>query len=722
MKKRGFAALLALVLTLTLLPTWAFASADSFSDVENADVARNVEVLQLMGVVSGDGNGLFRPYSRLTRAEFCKMAVEFSGEGSNAFAYRSRTIFPDVRTSHWAVGYINYATTPPAEKKPALMHGFPDGTFLPNKEISFAEAVTVLMRVLGYSDADVGGAWPQGYLDLASAKKLTKGLSLSSDTAITRAQAAQMFVNALSVEKAGKSGTGETIYTLGKKETTLLSVDLAKGTMRTADGENTTMANPMEVTALRGLRGYVVSNANGKVLTFLPTSDLSGSSGTVAASDAAVIVASDGSTAGFDALTGGKTNYAIYRNGSRVNSRSLKKYDVATYSAGNNAILVCDTRVQVYYESCTPSPSEPTTIEALGGTKFSVLSTARQSLSEFKPGAEMVLLLTADGQIASAVKPGTPGTVANAIAYVNKQGKAMLFCGAGFVDLNSTSTSYAGQVVTVGQTKAGNVIYTSATNQVAGALDLTTNTVGTFKLASNVLVLQDGVLTSLSSLGVSRLEADRILYARRNNEGEVDLVVLGAAKSNMLYGRATVESSTESTWVWRDGYGTKEEKNPGINGEYSTAGGYHSSTIWIWYDGHGDSAPKTEESGYYSEGSYKIIVDRGPTLGKTAKITYPPNYHATTGDFVVVELRSINAEDAVSVKQMQKSTAVARASWVGKEIATADGVTYSIPKDIPCWNADSKTWFKDLDEALEYGGIMYFYIADDAVRVIEFRG
>lgn len=688
MKKRAFAAILALVMAFSLLPTWALALDDSFADVTDANVARNVEVLQLMGVISGDGNGLFRPYSSLTRAEFCKMAVELQGNGALASSYRSRTVFPDVRASHWAAGYINFATKPADEKSQGLMHGFPDGMFLPDQEISFAEAVTVLMRVLGYTDADSGGAWPQGYLDLASGKKLTAGLSLDSGAAITRAQAAKLFVNVLSVEKAGKSGSGDTLYTLGKKETTLLSVDLSKGTMRTADGENTLMVHPKAISALRGLRGYLVTNASGKALTFLPTNDLSNNVGETvangASSDAAVVVAADGSTAGFDALAGGKTNYKIYRNGTRVNSSALKKYDVATYSAGSNAILVCDTRVQVYYESCTPSPNAPVEISALKGTKFNVLSTARQGLSEFKPGAQMVLLLTSDGQLAGAVKPGTPGAMANAIGYVNKEGKVQMFCGADFVTINTTDTAKAGQVVSIGQAKSENVILTQQANQVNGALDLSTNSVGTTKLADNVLVLQDGVLTSLASLGVSRLEANRIAYARRNSSGEIDLVVLGVAKGNTIYGRLIVNT----TPVWD----SVDEK--------------YVDTYTLSID----------------DGSGKASGPYGFVNNSSATRPISNSFDASTGDFVTLQLSEGEEKTVVKVEKMKKSTAVSRASWVGKDVATANGVTYSIPSDIPCWNADSKTWFKDLDTALDYGGTMYFYIADDAVRVIEFHG
>lgn len=88
----------------------------------------------------------------------------------------------------------------------------------------------------------------------------------------------------------------------------------------------------------------------------------------------------------------------IYKNGVKISASDLRKNDVAIYSDG--AIRVCDTRVSVFYEACEPTPSAPTSITVLGGTKFAVLPTAMDSVAKFKPGQTMTLLLTADGQVA----------------------------------------------------------------------------------------------------------------------------------------------------------------------------------------------------------------------------------------------------------------------------------------------------------------------------------
>jgi hypothetical protein len=171
--------LIALVLTAAILAALtgsAAALSSGFPDVRDSELAGDIAVLQMMGVISGDENGNFSPDGTLTRAQFCKMAVVAMGKGDQAALYQNRTIFPDVRAGHWARGYINYSVT--GENK--LIIGNSDGTFRPDSPITVAQAVTILLRMLGYSDTDAGMLWPDGYLALAADKKLTDGINMSA--------------------------------------------------------------------------------------------------------------------------------------------------------------------------------------------------------------------------------------------------------------------------------------------------------------------------------------------------------------------------------------------------------------------------------------------------------------------------------------------------------------------------------------------------------------
>lgn len=292
MRKRLCAAVLAMVMTLGILtiPSGA-ADTTRFSDVSDRSTALAVETLRLMGVLDGYSDGTFRPNQQLTRAQFCKMAVYALGAENELGLYNTITVFPDVKPSHWAAGYINMAA-----KGKEIIAGYPDGRFYPDRTVTVGQAVTILLRLLGYKDDKIGGVWPDSYMAMASVAGLTEGMTVSGSAPLTRAQAARLFVNLLQADSAGEGGVE---YTLSE-ETELLSVDGSTGQMKTTK-ETYTMAHPVASTSLVGAKGYVVS-MNGKALTFLPLT--SGNAGTASS---AIVVYEDGSAAGFGALAGNNT-------------------------------------------------------------------------------------------------------------------------------------------------------------------------------------------------------------------------------------------------------------------------------------------------------------------------------------------------------------------------------------------------------------------------------
>ena len=60
-----------------------------------------------------------------------------------------------MKPSHWASAYINMAA------RKGIISGFADGKFKPGQTVTAGQAVTILMRGLGYKDEDMGGVWPR---------------------------------------------------------------------------------------------------------------------------------------------------------------------------------------------------------------------------------------------------------------------------------------------------------------------------------------------------------------------------------------------------------------------------------------------------------------------------------------------------------------------------------------------------------------------------------
>ena len=684
MKKRVFSLLLALVLTLSAAAIPASA-AGSFSDVSDKKTAQNVEILKLLGVIEGNGAGQFNPSGLLTRAEFCKMVVVLMGKGSDAMRYKTVTIFPDVRATHWAAGYINLAVR---QSEPKLLAGLPDGTFQPDSYITYGQAVTILMRVLGFADKDSGGIWPDGYINLAKSTGVSAGVNLTGSANITRAQAAQLFVNVLSTGKDGKGYTPAGC-TKGDKEVTLVSMN---GDKLRISGEKDpkTLVRPSSSSALNGLKGYLLTNSDGKVVTFVPkTSSTTGA----AVSNAAVILPADKSTSGISALTDGRTDYTVYRNGVLSSVSALRKNDVVTYDAVSNTVYVCDTRVTVYYESCEPSPSAPVSIKVLGGTSFDVLPTAQQSLSKFKPGKTMTILLTSDGTVAGAVENDYSAR-GNAIGIVSGS-KVQMLCGSTTIDLSLTGmtvdSKLDGKLVSISSSSKTSVGLYAKTGGVSGDLNVREGTLGSKKLASGVMLFDDGVLKNLSDLTDVSVPQSRISYARTNANGEIDLIALSST-SGELYGRVSVYTETK----------------PGYS----------------YQDTNADGTPKVDSSGnpvmitVPAETTTKISVDvNGTTYGP-----YTSGYGVRSGDFVAFKENS-GKTGFSQMLTLDKLGEVSASAWIGKTAVNYGGRTYTVPSDVLCWNRDGGSWLDGgAEAAIAYGGTMNLYVRDGVVRVIEVRG
>lgn len=750
--KRILSLLLSAVLTVSLLalPAQAAAPANRFHDLGDNTAAMSVESLRLLGVMDGFADGSFRPYAQLTRAQFCKMVVCALNAEDELGLYRTVTIYPDVKPSHWAAGYINMA----AKGKNAIS-GYSDGKFYPDRTVTLGQAATILLRVLGYKDENVGGVWPDSYLSFAASIGLTDGIDTDNgNLPLTRSDAATLFNNLLQADVQGEKGSSAFLTAAGL--TTVPDMVLVSSNAKGPDGEETAMlfsngelyqmaGDKVSNGTLNGYKGTLVLEGK-RVRTFIPDArgvsrnvvaskieefqitDRSGSKYSVSAAtkvyyqgkettwsevrawlnpgasltlylgsagnveyvfvggggtaSEAIVVYERGSTKGFDSLAGNMGGYQIYKNGSKANAKDMRPYDVATYSSSTNTIRVCDTRLTGYYESCTPSPTEPTSIRVLGND-FPVLTSARATLAKFRPGDQITLLLTEDNQVAGAVKPGTSGAAANAIGVVESISgtsvKVQLLCGLtieGTVDLGSMGNQKLEEIRTEDlQNVANRMVRVSSTGKntiglvrlgggVSGALDLEKRKLGSSNLAETVGVYRytaKGLETlSLNDLGAGPISAGEISYAHVNWAGQVDVIVLGGVNNGgVFYGRVSITA------------GSREDS-------------YRISIV----------SPEGTKGPYYS------------------------NYDVTHGTYVAA-VESSTGMGFSSLKPLTAMKDVPNTAWSGRSAVTIDGRSYSVPTNVMCYNKDIASWVT-LEEAHAYTGKCDMYASDDGViRAIE---
>ena len=114
-----------------------WSQSNAYSDVKTGDWFNNaVSTLSNAGIIAGYEDGSFRPNGYITRAEFATIAARFFD-----VTYNGKDLFPDI-SGHWAKDYINQA----ANK--GFVNGYEDGTFKPDRNITRAEAVTLVNRTL----------------------------------------------------------------------------------------------------------------------------------------------------------------------------------------------------------------------------------------------------------------------------------------------------------------------------------------------------------------------------------------------------------------------------------------------------------------------------------------------------------------------------------------------------------------------------------------------
>lgn len=166
-----------------------------YTDMADQKVEWQAAVYRLtaLGVLEGNTGvgGDFRPGEYLTRAELAKIAVYLTNNVDKVEYYAAQApAYTDVVDGAWYEGYVN------ACKDLGLMKGIGYGQFNPAGTVTFQETATVVLRALGYTDA-LKGDWPQDYSRKAGEVGLIDYVEYVGPKAITRAELASIFNEAL---------------------------------------------------------------------------------------------------------------------------------------------------------------------------------------------------------------------------------------------------------------------------------------------------------------------------------------------------------------------------------------------------------------------------------------------------------------------------------------------------------------------------------------------
>ena len=159
--KRTISLILTAFMLAALMPMSIMAA--SFKDVQNSDYYYSAAAkLSEDGILQGYPDGTFGAARAITRAEMaaivCRM-IEADIDTQNL-----KSVFTDVADNHWAIGYISKAS----EKK--IINGDGDGTFRPEDDVKYEEALKMVVCALGLVDDDIEVDpvdWSAAYLKIA---------------------------------------------------------------------------------------------------------------------------------------------------------------------------------------------------------------------------------------------------------------------------------------------------------------------------------------------------------------------------------------------------------------------------------------------------------------------------------------------------------------------------------------------------------------------------
>lgn len=201
---KNFKKVLALVLAIATLLSFATVASAKTADFADAKDVKNVEavdVLSYIKVLEGyPADNTFKPAKNITREEAAKIIAIFANKSTDISSlYTSANPFADMK-GRWGESYVAYGY------RAGIIAGKNATSFVPKANVKGTEFLKMVLVVLGYDqnkEGLVGSSWAVNTLELAKAKKLLAGLGKDFDAnaALTRDQAAQIMLNALKAEK-----------------------------------------------------------------------------------------------------------------------------------------------------------------------------------------------------------------------------------------------------------------------------------------------------------------------------------------------------------------------------------------------------------------------------------------------------------------------------------------------------------------------------------------
>lgn len=170
--KRCMALILTIILTISVSIGAVFAEPNEIDysqwdtqaayppDIINTKYMQSVKYLIDKKILTGFEDGTFRPNEPINRAQIAVAVAKATNRISDLEAMANKNTFADLSGYNWAKGHIN------ALVDAGIIKGRSDTTFAPGENITYAELVTILVRMnpSAASTLEERGNWPNNYI------------------------------------------------------------------------------------------------------------------------------------------------------------------------------------------------------------------------------------------------------------------------------------------------------------------------------------------------------------------------------------------------------------------------------------------------------------------------------------------------------------------------------------------------------------------------------
>lgn len=518
MKKRLLAFLLAVSMAVSMLALPAAAAGNANTAVQLSITLDGMDSTQTAAL-----NAV------ITRGAFARMLVAYSTFRESVGSQGAvGTLYKDLPGSSAYAPYVRIAV------QQGWMSGYTDGTFRPDNAVTLEEAVTAVLKLLGYKMTDLSGSFPQAQLNKASELGLRNQLEHQQGEALNYEECAILFYNALTANSASGSAYG-----------TSLGFAVSNGQVDTSS------------VMLSSLKGPFIADGTTQ-LPFAPVS--------------------------------------VYRNDKVSSSAELTKYDVYYYSESLQTVWIYTRRAAGRITAVSPSASAPTSVTVAGSTYTLGSAAVASQVSSLNGGGvgQVVTLLLGMNNEAAGIVTGEEadsvfyGVVQSSVrSLIEENGadvlqKVAVLCTDGItrtVNVDKSLNFPAGWLVEITVGPDGENVEHVSGRSTSGTINENATALGDAALADDVEILDttsEGVAGTVrpSRLSGVTLSSSDVRYYTVNEAGQIDRLILNDVTGDLWkYGVLDDVKNLAANYTDLKSFITSFNPDANSSGGSSTAGG-----------------------------------------------------------------------------------------------------------------------------------------------------